>query len=119
MPPMKLCVAAGIDTPRLTVSAAASAGKAAMLAAAMAPSARRRVREVMLLVSCCEKEVERTGKRIRPLALAALQEGHDDDHDALHRGIQVHADDAGEVQDVADDRQQDRADHGARDAAGT
>ena len=39
---------------------------------------------------------------------AALQEGDDDDHEALHRGVQVHADDAGEVQDVADDREQDR-----------
>ena len=47
---MKLCVAAGIDTPRFTGSAA-MAGKAAKLAAATALSARRRVIEVMLLVS--------------------------------------------------------------------
>ncbi len=48
---MKLCVAAGIDTPRLTGSAAARTGKAAIAAAATALKAMRRVMDVMLLVS--------------------------------------------------------------------
>ena len=51
------------------------------------------------------------------LAAPALQERDDDDHEALHGSVQVHADDAGEVQDVADDREQDGADDGAGDAA--
>ena len=50
-------------------------------------------------------------------APALLQESDDDDDDALHRGIEIHADDAGQVEDVADDREQDGADHGASDPA--
>src|SRR6478752_1607018 len=111
MPPMKLCVAAGIETPRLTFSAA-SAGRLANAAAATAVSARRRVKVVMLGVSLWL--MERTGKG---LAATSLEERDDDDHEALHRSVQVHADDAGEIEDVADDREQDRADHRAGDAA--
>ena len=49
--------------------------------------------------------------------LPPLQESDGDDHETLHRGIQVNADDAGQIEDVADDREQDRADHRADNAA--
>src|SRR5690349_13622908 len=119
-PAMKLCVAAGMDTPSTSFLACAMAGATASIAAvATAPSASLRVNFVML--------VSFTGWMI---GLAAggttlfspsppLQEGDDDDHETLHRGIEVHADDAGEVEDVADDRQQDGAHHSAGDRART
>ena len=50
-------------------------------------------------------------------SLASLHESDRDDHDALHRSVEVHADDAGEVEQVADDGEQHGAHHRAGDGA--
>ncbi|KAH0435535.1 hypothetical protein KCU90_g4459, partial [Aureobasidium melanogenum] len=44
---------------------------------------------------------------------SALHERDEDNHNALHRRVQIHADDAGQIQNVGDHRKQDRADHRA------
>src|SRR5207344_3192813 len=118
MPPVKPCVAVGIETPIVTLVWAA-ADKAV---SASTPAPRMLRIFFMNNCSCCcalsRAQVVRAGGALLSLLVrVALQARDDDDHDPLHRRVQVHADDAGEVQDVADDREQDRADHGTEDAA--
>src|SRR3954470_22673219 len=118
MPAVKLWVAAGIATPSTTLLPWASAGAIASVAArAAAPSASLPGRFVMLVSFGGDSMASRPPGTAGCSPPPSLEEGNDDDHEPLHRRVQVHADDAGEVQDVADDGEQDGADHRAGDAA--
>ena len=102
MPEVKLCVAVGMATPTTSLSAACALGSAhACITSTAIPATR--IKLFMLLSS------KVVGARWPPfqnaavvLFAASLQEGDGDDHHALHCGIQVDTDDAGQIQDIAD-----------------
>ena len=56
--------------------------------------------------------------QIFTLFASALRKGDHDDHETLHCRVEVDADDIGEVEDIADDRQENRSNYCAGDAAG-
>src|SRR6476620_11148613 len=87
-PAMKLCVAAGMDTPSTSFLACASAGAAASIAAlTAATSASLRVNFVIFVSLGLDGGLA-AGVTTLCSSPPPLQEGDDDDYETLHRGIQ-------------------------------
>src|SRR6187431_2450588 len=106
MPAVKAWVAAGIATPRLT-SLAACARTPRLLQASAAAATAARAKRLEFWFMGLSPLWSVVGRAVLPGEnryswAPALRERHDDDHEALHRGVQVHADDVGQIQDVAD-----------------